>query len=62
MQGEEGESTDADSKEKKDDDGIGIPHLLIDCADKTIDPGDKIFNTGRLPTVEQVNSSVSWKS
>ncbi|XP_041375521.1 hydrocephalus-inducing protein homolog [Gigantopelta aegis] len=54
MQGEEGESTDAEYKEKKEDDGIGIPHLIIDCADKTIDPGEKIFNTERLPSVEQV--------
>ena len=43
-----------DGSADKEEDVIGVPHLLIDVADKTKPASTKVFETGRFPTVEEV--------
>ena len=43
-----------DGSADKDEDLIGVPHLMIDVADKTKAASAKVNETGRLPSVEEV--------
>ena len=43
-----------DGSADKDEDLIGVPHLMVDVADRTKPSSIKIFDMGRLPTVEEV--------
>ena len=39
---------------EKEEDGVGIPNIMVDCADKSVSPFDKVLDTNRLPTMEEV--------
>ncbi|XP_064641495.1 hydrocephalus-inducing protein-like isoform X2 [Lineus longissimus] len=39
---------------EKQDDGVGVSHILLDCSDVTIPAGAQIIEMERLPTVEEV--------
>ena len=53
--GEGGEDLETmDGSADKDEDLIGVPHLMVDVADRTKPSSIKIFDMGRLPTVEEV--------
>ncbi len=47
--------TEDEKKEKRLEEGIGIPHILIDCAqEKDRLHGDKVLESTKLPSVEEV--------
>ncbi len=47
--------TEEEKKEKRLEDGIGVPHILIDCAvDKDKPASDKVMESEKLPSVEEV--------
>ncbi|XP_046359897.2 hydrocephalus-inducing protein homolog isoform X3 [Haliotis rufescens] len=53
----DGDSQDGDHTDdpnKKVEDGVGVPNILINCADRTVHPGEKIMRGEKLPTVEEV--------
>ncbi|KAK6174452.1 hypothetical protein SNE40_017727 [Patella caerulea] len=54
VEGKDGETTDGDNSEHKPEDGIGVTHIIIDCADKQTHPGDKALALGKLPSLEEV--------
>lgn len=49
-EGLEGEGT----PEEKEDDGIGLPHVVVDCSDKSTPVPQKVIGCGRFPTMEEV--------
>ncbi|ESO91099.1 hypothetical protein LOTGIDRAFT_122343, partial [Lottia gigantea] len=50
----EGETVETEINEPKPDDGIGIPHILLDCSTKDIQPGEKALELGKLPSLDEV--------
>lgn len=52
-EGEDGETVDG--SQEKEEEIIGIPHILIDVNDRSATPGVKVQESGKLPTVEEVN-------
>jgi hypothetical protein len=53
-EGHEGETTLYGDLDQKGEDGVGIPHLLIDCSDKAVPAAVKVADMERLPTMEEV--------
>jgi len=53
-EGEDGETIDG--SQEKEEEIIGVPHILIDVNDRTATPGTKVQDSGRLPTVEEVKT------
>ncbi|KAK3085440.1 hypothetical protein FSP39_003318 [Pinctada imbricata] len=47
-------SFEIEGPKEKEEDGVGIPLILVDCADKSITPFDKVLDTNRLPSMEEV--------
>ena len=47
-----------DGSADKEEDMIGIPHLVVDVADRTRPASAKVMDTGRLPTVEEVGTTI----
>ncbi|KAL3860158.1 hypothetical protein ACJMK2_010318 [Sinanodonta woodiana] len=50
---QEGEGTDG-TPDKEEKTTIGIPHIVIDVFDKSQSPGNKILESGKLPTLAEV--------
>ena len=56
--GEDGESptaplTEEERREKRLEDGIGVPHIMVDCAVEK-EPAGVVLGSPRLPSVEEV--------
>ncbi|KAK7505680.1 hypothetical protein BaRGS_00002951 [Batillaria attramentaria] len=49
-----GDLDGTESGEKKDEDHYGVPHIVVDCAERNVPAWQRIFNTGRLPSIEDV--------
>ncbi|XP_052816168.1 hydrocephalus-inducing protein homolog isoform X2 [Mya arenaria] len=49
--GEEGEETVDGSPEREE---VGVPHIIIDVTERSATPGQKLQDSGKLPTVEAV--------
>lgn len=45
---------DAETTKEKEDDGVGVPNIVVDCSDKTVPAYDKVLQTNRLPSMEEV--------
>ena len=41
-------------QEKRLLEGIGVPHIIVDCADTSQTPFTRAMEAGKLPSVEQV--------
>lgn len=52
VDGEDVETMDGSAE--KEEDVIGVPHVVIDVADKTKPASVKVNETGRLPSIEEV--------
>ena len=48
--------TEEEKKEKRLEDGIGIPNIIIDCANKddAVSQYELVTASGKLPSVEEV--------
>ncbi|XP_053402100.1 hydrocephalus-inducing protein homolog isoform X11 [Mercenaria mercenaria] len=51
-EGEDGETVDG--SQEKEEDVIGVPHIIIDVHERSATPSQKVLTSGRLPTVEEV--------
>jgi len=40
--------------EEKEDDGIGLPHIIVDCSDKSTPVYEKVYGCGKFPSMEEV--------
>ncbi|XP_071173399.1 hydrocephalus-inducing protein homolog isoform X10 [Mytilus edulis] len=40
--------------EEKEDDGIGLPHIVVDCSDKSTPVYQKVIGCGKFPSMEEV--------
>jgi hypothetical protein len=45
---------DVDGAKEKEEDGVGVPNIIIDCSDKSVTAYDKVLQAGRLPSMEEV--------
>lgn len=46
--------TEEEKQEKRLQDGIGVPHIVIDCADTSKTAFIRTVETGKLPSTEEV--------
>ena len=52
--GEEPEECEGSDHVKHRDDGVGVPHILLDCADQEKPPAARVLEAGCLPSVADV--------
>lgn len=58
-EGEDGETVDG--SQEKEEDVIGVPHIVVDVHERSSTPSQKVMNSGRLPTVEEVIMMITNK-
>lgn len=51
------EMVDGDEVESavREEEPIGVPHIQVDCSDRSTPVWQKLFNSGRLPSLEDVS-------
>ena len=57
-EGEDGETVDGSLE--KEEDHVGVPHIIIDVIDKQVPVSVKVADTGKLPSVEEVSLCPSF--
>jgi len=55
---ENSQETEEEKQEKRLQEGIGIPHVIIDCADNSKTAFLRAVETGKLPSAEEVSFCV----
>jgi len=52
------EGSQETEQEKRLQEGIGVPHIIIDCSDTSQTPFIRAIEAGKLPSVEQVTNAL----
>ena len=52
--GEAAVMTEEERKEKRLEDGIGLPNIVVDCSERSQPFATSIVESGKLPSVEEV--------
>ena len=45
---------DVEMVKEREEDGVGVPNITVDCSDKSVTAYDKVLQTNKLPSMEEV--------
>ena len=45
---------DVETVKEREEDGVGVPNITVDCSDKSVTAYDKVLQTNKLPSMEEV--------
>lgn len=52
------DDVDGEAEEAKPTIVIGIPHIIVECGEPDVSPGQSVLSSDKLPSMEEVKKNV----